>query len=109
MNFERCTVLLELMPKLVNNIPSPKEADAVVLGLHGGYGEDGTIQALLDVVGVPYTGSGHLASAIAMDKVMTKRVWVAEGLPTPRWVRLPPGGQAREQVVAVPDTLQAIS
>jgi D-alanine-D-alanine ligase len=46
-----------------------------------------------------------MASAIAMDKVMTKRVWVAEGLPTPRWVWLAPGQQAREQVVAVPDTL----
>ena len=58
----------ESLPRLVRNIPSREEADVVFLGLHGGYGEDGTIQALLDVVGVPYTGSGHLASAIAMDK-----------------------------------------
>src|SRR3954468_18154836 len=49
----------ESLPKLVKNIPQPSETDAVFLGLHGGYGEDGTIQALMDVVGVPYTGSGH--------------------------------------------------
>src|SRR2546421_3852235 len=58
----------ESLPRLVKNIPSPSETDVVFLGLHGGYGEDGTLQALLDVVGMPYTGSRHLASAIAMDK-----------------------------------------
>ncbi len=75
------------------------------IALHGRHGEDGTVQGLLELLGIPYTGSGVMASAIAMDKVMTKRVWVAEGLPTPRWVWLAPGQQAREQVVAVPDTL----
>jgi D-alanine-D-alanine ligase len=78
----------ESLPKLVKNIPSPEEADVVFLGLHGGYGEDGTIQALLDVVGVPYTGSGHLSSAIAMDKDVSKHLFVNAGVPTAKWVLL---------------------
>ena len=79
----------ESLPRLVRNIPSPDEADAVFLGLHGGYGEDGTIQALLDVVGVPYTGSGHLASAIAMDKDVSKQLFRRADVPTADWVLLP--------------------
>jgi len=75
------------------------------IALHGRHGEDGTVQGALELLGIPYTGSGVMASAIAMDKVMTKRVWLAEGLPTPRFVRLAEGEQAREQVRAVPDVL----
>jgi D-alanine-D-alanine ligase len=75
------------------------------IALHGRHGEDGTVQGALELLGLPYTGSGVMASAIAMDKVMTKRVWVAEGLPTPRWLWLAAGAQAREQVIAVPDQL----
>jgi D-alanine-D-alanine ligase len=78
----------ESLPKLVKNIPSPEVADVVFLGLHGGYGEDGTIQALLDVVGVPYTGSGHLASAVAMDKDVSKHLFRNADVPTARWVLL---------------------
>ena len=77
----------------------------VFIALHGRHGEDGTVQGALELLGIPYTGSGVMASAVAMDKVMTKRVWRAEGLPTPRWVWLAPGRQAREQVIAVPDEL----
>ena len=75
------------------------------IALHGRHGEDGTVQGALELLGIPYTGSGVLASAIAMDKVMTKRVWIAEGLPTPRYVWLSPGEQARESVRTVPDRL----
>jgi D-alanine-D-alanine ligase len=75
------------------------------IALHGRHGEDGTVQGALELMGIPYTGSGVMASAIAMDKVMTKRVWAAEGLPTPRWVWLAPEQQTREAVLAVPDTL----
>lgn len=75
------------------------------IALHGRHGEDGCVQGALELLGIPYTGSGVLASAVAMDKVMTKRVWAAEGLPTPRWVWLAPGEQARERLMAVPDTL----
>jgi D-alanine-D-alanine ligase len=75
------------------------------IALHGRHGEDGTVQGALELLRIPYTGSGVMASAIAMDKVMTKRVWIAEGLPTPRHVWLAPNDQARERVIAVPDDL----
>jgi len=75
------------------------------IALHGRHGEDGCVQGALELLGIPYTGSGVMASAIAMDKVMTKRVWIAEGLPTPKHVWLAPDKQSRDAVVAVPDTL----
>jgi D-alanine-D-alanine ligase len=75
------------------------------IALHGRHGEDGSVQGALELLGIPYTGSGVMASAIAMDKVMTKRVWMAEGLPTPRHVWLAPNDQSSERVVGVPDTL----
>ena len=77
----------------------------VFVALHGRHGEDGSVQGALELLGIPYTGSGVMASAIAMDKVMTKRVWLAEGLPTPRWLWLAPGEQGRDAVVQVPDQL----
>ncbi|MCI9121341.1 MAG: D-alanine--D-alanine ligase [Oscillibacter sp.] len=62
-----------------------QRADVVFLGLHGQDGEDGRVQAALELLGVPYTGSGYLASGIAMDKAVAKRIMTAEGIPTPRW------------------------
>lgn len=59
--------------------------DRVFIALHGRYGEDGTMQGALELLGLPYTGSGPLASCLAMDKITTKRVWVQHGLPTPRF------------------------
>jgi D-alanine-D-alanine ligase len=59
--------------------------DRCFIALHGRGGEDGTVQGALELLGIPYTGSGVMASAIAMDKVMTKRIWRFEGLPTPDW------------------------
>ncbi len=58
------------------------------IALHGRFGEDGTVQGALELLGIPYTGSGVMASAVAMDKVMTKRLWLAQGLPTPQSVVL---------------------
>jgi D-alanine-D-alanine ligase len=75
------------------------------IALHGRFGEDGTVQGALELLGIPYTGSGVMASSIAIDKVMTKRVWTAEGLPTPKYQLLRRGGYSREQVIAVPDAL----
>src|SRR5690606_32560617 len=57
--------------------------DRVFIALHGRHGEDGTLQGALEIIGLPYTGSGPLASSLAMDKVMTKKVWLERGLPTP--------------------------
>jgi D-alanine-D-alanine ligase len=63
----------------------PDGFERVFIALHGRFGEDGTIQGALEVLGVPYTGSGVMASALAMDKWRTKLVWLACGIPTPRY------------------------
>ena len=75
-----------LIPALVR-----KEYDRVFNILHGGDGENGVLQGLLQSLGVPYTGPGVLGSALTMDKIRTKQVWIASGLPTPKYVRLAPG------------------
>ncbi len=60
-------------------------ADVIFIALHGGSGEDGTLQAVLDLVGIPYTGSGHMGSAYAMDKDVAKQLFRAAGVPTADW------------------------
>jgi D-alanine-D-alanine ligase len=79
--------------------------DRCFIALHGRHGEDGTVQGALELLGIPYTGSGVMASAVAMDKVMTKRVWTAEGLPTPRWRVLGAAEQVNAITRTVPDDL----
>jgi len=64
--------------------------DRAFIALHGRFGEDGTIQGALEYLGIPYTGSGVMASALAMDKWRTKLLWQAAGLPTPPWILLGP-------------------
>jgi D-alanine-D-alanine ligase len=59
--------------------------DRVFIALHGRYGEDGSIQGALELLGIPYTGSGVMASAVGMDKITTKKLWLMEGVPTPRY------------------------
>jgi D-alanine-D-alanine ligase len=73
----------------LGNLPAVRDADALFLALHGGRGEDGTLQAVLDVVGVPYTGSGRLASGLAMDKDVSKRLFRLATVPTPDWLMAP--------------------
>ncbi|MEY5099214.1 MAG: hypothetical protein RJA36_1933 [Pseudomonadota bacterium] len=73
--------------------------DRVFINLHGRFGEDGTVQGALELMGIPYTGSGVLASSVAMDKIMTKRIWLAEGLSTPAW----------RQVASVEETVAALA
>lgn len=75
------------------------------IALHGRHGEDGTVQGALELLGIPYTGSGVMASSIAMDKVMTKRLWLALGLPTPRYVALAPDEQVDVRIARVPGEL----
>ena len=75
-----------------------QDFDRVFIALHGRYGEDGTIQGALEQLGIPYTGSGVMASAIAMDKAMTKRIWMAAGLSTPKFEMLSPTSK-REAVI----------
>src|SRR5919205_2626301 len=62
--------------------------DRAFIALHGRFGEDGTVQGVLEWLAIPYTGSGVLASALAMDKLRTKRIWQAEKLPTPPYALL---------------------
>ncbi len=69
------------------------------IALHGRHGEDGTVQGALELLGIPYTGPGVMASSIAMDKTMTKRIWRAEGLPTPDW-RLVASAEETAQALA---------
>ena len=71
----------------------------VFIALHGRFGEDGTVQGALEALGIPYTGSGVMASALAMDKWRTKLVWIASGIPTPKY-RVVDGGTDWWSVVA---------
>jgi len=79
----------DALPATVRGIGAQHAAEVVFIGLHGGQGEDGTLQALLDLTGVPYTGSGHLASALAMDKDLSKRLFREAGVRTPDWIMAP--------------------
>src|SRR5438105_43409 len=76
----------DTLPQMQRVLPALRQADIVFLGLHGGAGEDGTIQALLDLAGIPYTGSGHLASALAMDKDLSKHLFVRNEVRTAEWL-----------------------
>jgi len=96
--------LVRLNAQLPGTLRSLPQTDVVFLALHGGQGEDGTLQALLDLTSVPYTGSGHLASALAMDKDLSKHLFRAAGVPTADWRMVTgwePGTGNREQNFAV--------
>ncbi len=69
------------------DLPAVRRADVVFLALHGEFGEDGTVQGLLDLAGVAYTGSGCLGSAVAFDKRISKELFAFAGVPTPEWTR----------------------
>jgi D-alanine-D-alanine ligase len=76
----------ESVAETAARLPVRGDCDVAFLALHGGRGEDGTIQALLDLAGVPYTGSGHLPSALAMDKDLSKHLFRAHGVGTADWL-----------------------
>ncbi len=69
--------------------PDLQGTEAVFIALHGGAGEDGRLQALLELIGIPYTGSGPLGSALAMDKLVAKELFVSAGIRTPPWLVAP--------------------
>lgn len=79
--------------------------DCVFIALHGRFGEDGTIQGVLETLRVPYTGSGVQASSIAIDKLTTKRLWAAEEIPTPAWRELHAHTDFRQIVAELGDAL----
>jgi D-alanine-D-alanine ligase len=74
---------------LASNASDIRDVDVVFLALHGGAGEDGRVQAVLDLAGMAYTGSNHIASAAAMDKDLSKRLFRAAGVPTADWLMAP--------------------
>lgn len=76
------------LPTVVS-APDLAHVDVVFIAMHGGSGEDGTVQALLDLAGIPYTGSGKLGSALGWDKDVAKRLFLAAGVPTPDWLMAP--------------------
>lgn len=89
------------LPSL-ETMPEISGADVVFLALHGGMGEDGTIQALLDMANVKYTGSGHLSSALAMDKDLSKKLFHAAGVQTAGWLMAPTSVKEVEKALGFP-------
>jgi len=85
----RARPAMDLTTTLVTEPDGLLAMDVVFLALHGGAGEDGTVQAILDTAGIRYTGSGHLASTIAMDKDVSKRLFRHAGIPTADWLMAP--------------------
>lgn len=75
--------------RLLSAVTQLEGVDVVFVALHGGSGEDGTLQALLDLTGIPYTASGHLGSAVGMDKDLSKRLFRLADVPTPDWLMAP--------------------
>ena len=78
------SILIDTEDGLISQLQTIKP-DRVFLALHGGDGEDGTVQGVLEYMGIPYTGSGVKASALAMDKYRSKLIWQSIGLPTPEY------------------------
>lgn len=94
--------LVRMNAAMQGTLRSLPNADVLFLALHGGQGEDGTLQALLDLTGVPYTGSGHLASALAMDKDLSKHLFRAAGVPTADWLMAPVAAKQVEATLGFP-------
>ena len=93
------------LPAIVDSAgpaPALRDIDLVFLALHGGSGENGAIQSVLDLAGLPYTGSGRLASAIAWDKDVAKRLFLAAGVPTPEWLMTPVDAKAVAAKIGYP-------
>jgi D-alanine-D-alanine ligase len=87
---------------LLGTLPEVRAADVVFLALHGGQGEDGTLQALFDLSGVRYTGTGQLGSAIAMDKDVSKRLFRDYGVQTAEWLMAPASARDVEATLGFP-------
>jgi D-alanine-D-alanine ligase len=83
-------------------LPVIRDAEVLFLALHGGRGEDGTLQAVLDVMGVPYTGSRSLGSGLAMNKDIAKRLFRVAGVPTPDWLMAPASVEEAERRLGWP-------
>jgi len=89
-------ISLDADEKLIDNLKKNK-IDVAYIMLHGKFGEDGTVQGLLEHFGIPYTGSKILASALAMNKVASKRIFLATGIPTPPYLPIDPNTDVKKQ------------
>jgi D-alanine-D-alanine ligase len=89
------------LPTVVS-APDLADVDLVFLAMHGGSGEDGTVQSLLDLAGIAYTGSGKLGSALGWDKDVAKRLFLAAGVPTPDWLMAPVSPSVAAQQLGFP-------
>jgi D-alanine-D-alanine ligase len=92
--------IVDLRPILLD--PANGPFDVVFIALHGSFGEDGRLQAILDVTGLPYTGSGLLGSALAMDKDIAKKLFERAGVPTAAWLMAPASVEAVESAIGFP-------
>jgi D-alanine-D-alanine ligase len=104
---ELARMTAESVAETAARLPKRGECDVAFLALHGGRGEDGTVQALLDLAGVPYTGSGHLSSALAMDKDLSKHLMRAHNVQTADWLmatdpEVPPNADLVERALGLP-------
>ena len=90
-------------------IAQAQKTDVVFIALHGKFGEDGAVQGVLETLGIPYTGSSVLASAVAMNKPMAKRIWQTYALPTPDWQIVEQGPPAEQAVRSYPVVVKPIA
>jgi len=90
-------------------IAQAQKTDIVFIALHGKFGEDGAVQGVLETLGIPYTGSSVLASAVAMNKPMAKRIWQTYALPTPDWQIVEQGPPAEQAVRSYPVVVKPIA
>ncbi len=104
---EQLDILATGNPTALTDAPEMRGVDVVFLALHGGTGEGGQLQALLDLIGIPYTGSGMLGSAVAMDKDIAKRLVRAAGVPTPDWLMAPADAQQAVDYLGLPLIVKA--
>lgn len=92
----------DVLGSRLSGIPAVRSADVLFLALHGGLGEDGTLQAVLDMLGVPYTGSRALGSGVAMDKDLSKKLFEMAAVPTARWLMAPTSAAAVTEALGWP-------
>ncbi|HEX9105568.1 MAG TPA: D-alanine--D-alanine ligase [Longimicrobiales bacterium] len=104
---EQLDILATGNPTALTDAPEMREVEVVFLALHGGTGEGGQLQALLDLIGIPYTGSGMLGSAVAMDKDIAKRLVRAAGVPTPDWLMAPADARQAVDYLGLPLIVKA--
>ncbi|TLD71836.1 D-alanine--D-alanine ligase [Phragmitibacter flavus] len=99
---EKALATMQNQALAIANAPDLAAVDVVMLALHGGSGEDGSVQAFLKMLGIPYTGSGHRGSAVAMDKDMSKHLLRAAGVPTAEWLMAPASAEQVENALGFP-------